>query len=59
MSYSALKRHGGNNYISLSKRSVIRTCEYIYTIEYYSAIKKEQNNAICNNMNANKDSHTK
>ena len=22
---------------------------YIYTMEYYSAIKKEQNNAICSN----------
>ena len=25
---------------------------YIYTTEYYSAIKKEQNNAICSNMDA-------
>ena len=30
----------------------------IYTIEYYSAIKKE-NNAICRNMDATRDSHIK
>ena len=28
-------------------------------MEYYSAIKKEQNNAICNNMDATRDYHTK
>ena len=27
----------------------IKKMWYIYTIEYYSAIKKEQNNAICSN----------
>ena len=33
---------------------------YIYTMEYYySAIKKEQNNAICSNMDGIRDSHTK
>ena len=31
---------------------------YIYTMEYYSAI-KEQNNAICSNMDGTIDSHTK
>ena len=31
---------------------------YIYTMEYYSAIKKEWNNAICSNMNATRDYHT-
>ena len=31
---------------------------YIYTMEYYSAIKKEQNNAICSNMDGTRDSHT-
>ena len=30
---------------------------YIYTMEYYSAIKK--NNAMCSNMDATRDSHTK
>ena len=30
---------------------------YIYTMEYYSAIKKEQNNAICSNMDGTRDSH--
>ena len=32
---------------------------YILTIKYYSAIKKEWNNGICNNMNRPKDQHTK
>ena len=31
---------------------------YIYTMEYYSAIKKTQNNAICSNMDGPRDSHT-
>ena len=31
---------------------------YIYTMEYYSAIKKEWNNAICSNMNGPRDCHT-
>ena len=31
----------------------------IYTMEYYSAIKKEQNNAICNNTDAISNHHTK
>ena len=30
----------------------------IYTIEYYSAIKKEWNNAICSNKDATRDNHT-
>ena len=28
-------------------------------MEYYSAIKKEQNNAICSNMDGTRDSNTK
>ena len=32
---------------------------YIYTVEYYSAIKKEWNNAICSNMDGPRDYHTK
>jgi len=35
----------------------IRKMWYIYTMEYYSAIKKEQNNAICSSMDGIKDSH--
>ena len=31
----------------------------IYTMEYYSAIKKEWNNAIWRNMNGPRDYHTK
>ena len=31
----------------------------IDTMECYSAIKKEQNNAICSNMDGARDSHTK
>ena len=37
----------------------IKKMWYIYTIEYYSAIKNEQNNAICSNMDRTRDSHTK
>ena len=36
----------------------IQMC-YIYTMEYYSAIKKERNNAICSNMDVPRDYHTK
>ena len=32
---------------------------YIYTMEYYSSLKKKQNNAICSNMDGTRDSHTK
>ena len=32
---------------------------YVYTMEYYSDIKKEWNNAICSNMGATRDYHTK
>ena len=32
---------------------------YIITMKYYSAIKKEQNNAICSHMVATRDYHTK
>ena len=36
----------------------IRKMWYIYTMECYSAMKKEQNNAICSNMDGTRDSHT-
>ena len=36
----------------------IKKMWYMYTMEYYSAIKKEQNNAICSNMDGTRDSHT-
>ena len=32
---------------------------YIYTMEYDSAIKKEQNNAIWSNMDGTREYHTK
>ena len=32
---------------------------YIHAMEYYPAIKKNKNNAICSNMDATRDSHTK
>ena len=32
---------------------------YIYTVEYYSTIKKEWNNDICSNMDGPGDYHTK
>ena len=37
----------------------IKKMWYLYTMEYYSAIKKEQNNAICSNTDGTRDSHTK
>ena len=37
----------------------IKKIWYIYTMEYYSAIKKEQNNAICSTMDRTRDTHTK
>ena len=36
----------------------IKKMWYIYTMEYYSAIKKEQNNAICSDMDGLRDCHT-
>ena len=32
---------------------------HIYMMKYYLAIKKEWNNAICSNMDATRDYHTK
>ena len=37
----------------------IKKMWYMYTMEYYLAIKKEQNNAICSNMDETRDYHTK
>ena len=38
----------------------IKKMWYIYTMRYYSVIKKKkQNNAICSNMDATRDYHTK
>ena len=37
----------------------IKKMWYINTMECYSAIKKEQNNAICRNIDATRDYHTK
>ena len=31
---------------------------YIYAMQYYLAIKKEWNNAICSNMDGSRDYHT-
>ena len=31
---------------------------YIYTMEYYSAMEKKWNNAICSNMDTPRDYHT-
>ena len=36
----------------------IRKKWHIYTMEYYSAIKKEWHNAICSNMDGTRDSYT-
>ena len=32
---------------------------YIYTVEYYLAVRKEWNNAICSYMDGPRDYHTK
>ena len=37
----------------------IKKMWHIYTVEYYSAIKKEWNNVICSNMDGPRDYHTK
>ena len=37
----------------------IKKMRYIYAMEYYSAIKKEWNDAICSNMDGPRDYHTK
>ena len=38
----------------------LRRCgTYVYTVESYSAIKKEGNNAICSNMDGPRDYHIK
>ena len=37
----------------------IKKMWYIYTVEYYSAIRKEWNNAICSNMDGFRDYHAK
>ena len=37
----------------------IKKMWYIYTMIYYSALKKEQNNAICSNTNGPRDYHAK
>ena len=37
----------------------IRKMWFIYTMEYYSAIKRKKNNAVFSNMDGNRDSYTK
>ena len=39
----------------LSTEERIKKMWYIYTVEYYSAIKKEQNNAICSKVDGPRD----
>ena len=41
-----------------STQEWIKKMWYIYTMEYYSAIKEEWNNAICSNMDGPTDCHT-
>ena len=36
----------------------IKKMWYLYTMEYYSATKSEQNNATCSNIDGPRDSHT-
>ena len=37
----------------------IKKMWYIYAVEYYSAIEKQQSNAICSKLNVTRDNHTK
>ena len=37
----------------------IKKMWYIYTMEYYSAIKNDKNNAICSKVDGTRDSQTK
>ena len=37
----------------------IKKMWYIYTMEYYPAVEKNENNAICSNMDGPGDYHTK
>ena len=37
----------------------IKKMWYIYTMEYYSAVKKEGNNVICSNMDGPREYRTK
>ena len=37
----------------------IKKMWYIYTVEYLLSHKKERNNAICSDMDATRDYHTK
>ena len=43
---------------SPSTEEWIKKMWYIYTMEYYSAIKKERNIAICSNVDGLRDCHT-
>ena len=46
------------NALSPSTEEWIKKMWYIYTMEYYSVIKKEQNNVICSKMDVRGDCHT-
>ena len=49
--------HGSN--LNVHPEEGIKEMWYIYSMKYYSAIKKEWNNAICSNMDGPGDCHTK
>ena len=38
-------------------RKMDKDVVHIHTMEYYSAVKKEQNNAICSKMEGSRDYH--
>ena len=43
----------------MDKEDVVHTHTHTHTKEYYSAIEKEWNIAICGNMNGPRDNRTK
>ena len=44
--------------VNISTDEWIKKMWYIYAMQYYSAMKKEWNNAICSNMDGPRDCHT-
>ena len=48
-----------NRWMGKENVVMVCVCMCIYTIEYYSAIKKKENFAICSNMGGRRGHYTK